>query len=73
MSDTDGEGGFYLYRKWNDFDHSAGQLVPSEPQIVAMKVIYNICNCPATTYYGDAAPIDMVVYAITDQTVTQTL
>ena len=61
MSDKDLEGGFALWRKWNDYDHSLGQTVPFEPQPVAMKIIYNACNCPASTFIGSYPPSDMTI------------
>ena len=36
-------------------------MVPFEPQPVAMKIIYNACNCPASTFIGNVAPSDMTI------------
>ena len=41
---------------------------PLTPQPLAMKVIYNICNCPASTFTGDIAPRDMQITVIQSPT-----
>jgi hypothetical protein len=42
-------------------------------QVVAFQIIYNTCNCPASTYVGDAPVSDMQIYAVSTPTNNQVL
>ena len=44
-----------------------GQLVDMP---VAFKLIFNSCNCPATSYMGTAAPSDITVKYVSDPSAT---
>ena len=37
---------------------------------VAFKLIFNSCNCPATSYMGTAAPSDITVKYVSDPSAT---
>ena len=47
-----------------------GQMVP---QPVAMRIIYNACNCPASTFIGDQTPSNVVMQVGNSATVHQAL
>jgi hypothetical protein len=61
MSDQEREGGMALWREWDLYDHSALYAVPWEPQPVAIRIIYNGCNCPASAFIGDRPVSDMTI------------
>ena len=44
---------------------------PNQPLLIA--VVYNSCNCPASTYIGDQPFLDMDIEAVIGPTQTQTL
>ena len=37
---------------------------PQYESPVALRIIYNGCNCPATIFTGDLQPLDMTTYAV---------
>ena len=42
-------------------------------QIVRIAAVYNSCNCPASSFATDNPPIPMLITAVEDTEVTQTL
>ena len=59
-----GTGGF------NDF---SDPLLPVIEQPLALKIIYNECNCAASTFIGDNPPTDMAITIENSPTATQAL
>ena len=43
---------------------------PLTPQPLALRIIYNGCNCPASTFTGDIIPRDMAIRVINNPTDT---
>ena len=41
------------------------------PQPIAMRIIYNGCNCPASRFTGDVTPRNMTIRVVNDPTDTQ--
>ena len=46
---------------------------PLTPQPLALRIIYNTCNCPVSTFTGDQPPTDMEIRVVNSPSSTQTL
>ena len=59
------------FRVWSG-DHFDTSLIPPI-QPLQVSIVYNGCNCPASTYIGDTPIQDMTIEAIVGPTQTQTV